>query len=111
MKKAQGSLEYLIIVAAVLAIAAVVVLFLSGAFKGTNTGTTACKNAASQCAISLQTTTGYSCTNSCVSACTGTNNLDVMSGDAITVATCTDATNNTAKGCGYCVVGASQLIG
>jgi hypothetical protein len=32
MKRGQGSLEYLIIVAAVLAIAAVVVLFLSGGF-------------------------------------------------------------------------------
>lgn len=61
--RGQGALEYLIIVAAVLAIAAIVVLFLTGAFRGTSAGATVadCKTAAAQCATDLATTTGAAC--------------------------------------------------
>lgn len=49
----QGALEYLIIVAAVLAIAAIVVLFLTGAFQSTSSDIGACKAQAASCATSL----------------------------------------------------------
>ena len=61
--KGQGALEYLIIVAAVLAIAAIVVMFLTGAFRGTQPSAvlSACRNAASQCANYLATTRTENC--------------------------------------------------
>ena len=63
MRRAQGSLEYLIIIAAVLAIAAIVVLFMTGAFKSSSTTAkiSECKTEAARCANTLATTdTGYS---------------------------------------------------
>ncbi len=63
MRKAQGSLEYLIIIAAVLAIAAIVVLFMTGAVKSSSTTAkiSGCKTEAARCANTLATTdTGYS---------------------------------------------------
>jgi uncharacterized protein (UPF0333 family) len=73
MRKAQGALEYLIIIAAVLAIAAIVVLFLTGAFKGaSSTGDVSkCKGAASQCATEIVTSTGATCSY-CDTECAGT---------------------------------------
>ena len=49
--KAQGSLEYLIIIAVVMAIVAVAVLFFSGAFSSAKTSTALadCRQAAAEC--------------------------------------------------------------
>ncbi|MFH0986806.1 MAG: carboxypeptidase-like regulatory domain-containing protein [Candidatus Micrarchaeota archaeon] len=62
-KKAQGSLEYLIILAAVIAVAALVVLFLTGASStGTRIGDiTLCKDASSKCAVEIATSPGAPC--------------------------------------------------
>lgn len=85
----QGALEYLIIVAAVLAIAAIVVLFLTGAFRGTKAGASVseCKAAASQCATDLATTTGATC-DYCVEKCEGVGVSTDTSKYADTVAAC-----------------------
>lgn len=110
MKKAQGSLEYLIIVAAVLAIAAVVVLFLSGTFKGASGGTVACKNEASQCSITQATTTGHNCTSGCITACTGTDGKDVIAKTVVpTTVNC--VMSGAATGCANCSTGSSSVIG
>ena len=70
-KAGQGSLEYLIIIAAVLAIAAIVVLFLTGAFTGaTSSGDLSlCKYAASKCATELATSASDTCGGSICLAC------------------------------------------
>lgn len=86
-QRGQGSLEYLIIIAAVLAIAAIVVLFLTGAFSGArSTGdAAACKNIASNCATQTATSAGFECATMC--------NVDVCTGDGVQVSTgCTYAT-------------------
>src|SRR3990172_3306113 len=51
MSKGQGSLEYLIIIAAVLALVSLVVLFLTGAFSQSATGAkfAECRNTALKC--------------------------------------------------------------
>jgi len=73
--KGQGSLEYLIIIAAVLAIAAIVVLFLTGAFTGaSSTGDISnCKTAAAQCATEIATSASQVCSalqgSTCYDAC------------------------------------------
>lgn len=69
-EKAQGALEYLIIVAAVLGITAVVVAFVTGVFGGQKgrASLSACKTAASDCAVKLETTANPDCT-SCETAC------------------------------------------
>lgn len=69
--KGQGALEYLIIIAAVLAIAAIVVLFITGAFKGQSEAAkvAACKAASSRCAVDLATSAGAACSY-CVDDCT-----------------------------------------
>lgn len=70
MRKAQGALEYLIIIAAVLAIAAIVVLFLTDTFSSSDESAqiSECKSAASKCyneqATSVGATCGY-CTEAC----------------------------------------------
>ena len=76
MKKGQGSLEYLIIIAAVLAIAAIVVLFLTGAFSSSQTDVTECKQSAARCATELATSTGASC-GYCVASCVDAANNSV----------------------------------
>jgi uncharacterized protein (UPF0333 family) len=70
--KAQGSTEYIIIIAAVLAVAAIVVLFLTGVFSGGKMGSTTvtCKAAASRCANEMATSTGVTC-DYCNEACAG----------------------------------------
>ena len=67
----QGALEYLIIIAAVLAIAAIVVLFITGAFKGQSDAAkvAACKGAASRCSVDLATSAAAACSY-CVDDCT-----------------------------------------
>ena len=77
-KRGQGSLEYLIIIAAVLAIAAIVVLFLTGAFGGAGAGGTvsACKQTAANCANQIATgaaTVGNCQLTACTQACTKSN--------------------------------------
>lgn len=74
-ERGQGSLEYLIIIAAVLAIAAVVVLFLSGAFTSTQaSGNVAkCKQQAAACSASLiGVVSTVSCSDVACNLCTAT---------------------------------------
>jgi hypothetical protein len=79
--KGQGALEYLIIVAAVLAIASVVVLFLTGAFGGAGTGASLsrCKQAAADCAIRWTTTVNPLCAE-CETACKDIRGIEVKPG-------------------------------
>jgi uncharacterized protein (UPF0333 family) len=115
MRKAQGALEYLIIIAAVLAVAAVVVLFLSRASASplASGGYSACKNQAASCGLRLATagagTTGTICQADCMTACTNTKGNDVVSGVAITQAnkdtTCKVDGAGTATGCSKCTTG------
>ena len=89
-ERGQGSLEYLIIVAAVLAIAAVVVLFLSGAFTSTQaSGNVAkCKNEASNCATSLiGAASGATCSAASCADCAGMG-LTASSGYSTATAAC-----------------------
>ena len=110
MKKAQGSLEYLIIIAAVLAIAAIVVLFLTGAFKSTNKQITQCKTAAASCATQLATSKlaelngvevcDYSENSPCYKSCV-VNGKDVVTGSTDT---------NQFYGLWYCITGQPNKI-
>lgn len=77
-RRAQGSLEYLIITAAVLAISAVVVLFLTGAFSSIKADTSACKQAAATCKNKMATTINPPCSD-CETACKDSSGKDVMS--------------------------------
>jgi uncharacterized protein (UPF0333 family) len=69
--RAQGSLEYLIIIAAILAIAAIVILFLTGAFGGSKTAAdvSLCKEAAARCASEWATSVSPNC-DYCDESCT-----------------------------------------
>ncbi len=80
MNKGQGALEYLIIVAAVLGITAVVVSFLSGAFASQKetASVSECKDAAGKCSNALVTSYNASC-GYCEPACEG---LDIPTGNA-----------------------------
>jgi uncharacterized protein (UPF0333 family) len=117
MRKAQGALEYLIIIAAVLAIAAIVVLFLTGAFKGATGGgdIAKCRLAASTCASNIASgvySGSAGCITSCVSACGDSSGKDLISlvvpVPSVTSATCTRA--GGATGCAYCTEGNTSLI-
>jgi len=77
--RAQGSLEYLIIVAAVLAVSAVVVVFVSGMFGSVKPDVSKCKSAATMCANKMITTQNPSCSE-CDVACVDSSGKDVMSG-------------------------------
>lgn len=92
MQKGQGSLEYLIIIAAVLAIAAIVVLFLTGAFQGISSDVTACKSAAARCATEQVTSAGATCSY-CLAECTD------AAGNPIGVSSDTALYNTTADAC------------
>lgn len=75
MMKSQGALEYLIIIAAVLGIAAIVVLFASGVFIGSreNANMALCKEAAASCENKLVTgvsTSCLECEQSCINQIT-----------------------------------------
>ena len=69
-RKAQGSLEYLIIIAAVLAISAIVVLFVTGAFGGASSSKdiSLCKATASNCGNRLAGSPGSTCSE-CETSC------------------------------------------
>jgi len=74
--KAQGALEYLIIIAAVLGVSAIVVLFVSSVFSSQKSpiSIAACKKAASECALYTATgvrTTCPDCLIACVDPTTG----------------------------------------
>jgi hypothetical protein len=109
MRKAQGALEYLIIIAAVLAIAAIVVLFLTGAFKGSvgagNTGE--CKTAAASCGLTIVGGgTPASCQSACMTACKDTLGNDVLNTTALVIAAnCPASGFGIATGCTHCVNG------
>jgi len=76
MARAQGSLEYLIILAAVLAIAAVTVLFLTGVTKGQSStvSVATCKQASDICKLSQLSSPNdpcLACNAACVNQVTG----------------------------------------
>ena len=79
MKKGQGALEYLIIIAAVLAVAAIVVYFLTGALGGQQEQASfaECKNAAAACKNSRLLTPMDPCVR-CEEACS-----DIGSGEEL----------------------------
>ena len=116
MRKAQGALEYLIIIAAVLAIAAIVVLFLTGAFKSSvsSGGYSVCKNQASSCNLKLATGgTKAACYADCLTACKDTAGFDAVSKAVVISATsCTalgyPSSGASADGCNYCVNGTTS---
>jgi len=114
MRKAQGALEYLIIIAAVLAIAAIVVLFLTGAFKGATGGgdIAKCKLAASTCASNVASgvyATSASCQIPCVGACANAAGKDVMA-PTVSLVGVTTCPVGTATACLACVAGAPASI-
>jgi hypothetical protein len=71
--RAQGSLEYLIIIATVLAIVTIVVLYASGIIgpQKTSVSISTCKQAAENCKLSQMTAPTDPCTG-CISACANT---------------------------------------
>jgi len=81
MAKAQGALEYLIIIAAVLGISAVVVLFVTGAFTGSSSGASisGCRMAASNCGKDLTLGISTSC-QYCETACKDATGKEVIAG-------------------------------
>jgi len=109
MRKAQGALEYLIIIAAVLAIAAIVVLFLTGAFKSPLSSATysACKQQTSACSMKLSTgATQINCQADCMTACTNTKGNDAVATTIpVTAAACAVGGAGTATGCSKCTTG------
>lgn len=111
MRKAQGALEYLIIIAAVLAIAAIVVLFITGAFSGASGGgdIAKCRLAAATCSQNIATgiyADGNACETSCEDACQDASGRDVMDGTAIAC----DYGGTSTEACGYCVAGNVAVI-
>ena len=113
MRKAQGALEYLIIIAAVLAIAAIVVLFITGAFGGAIGGgdIAKCRMAAATCDQNLETgvyATGEACEDACKDACQDSAGNDVMSDPAAAIVCDYDGTSTTA--CGFCIAGVAASI-
>ena len=78
MRKGQGSLEYLIIVAVVLALIAIVVLFLTGILGGSKASgdLNKCRTAASQCLSEI--IGGPSSCAYCEDACISADGLDIQ---------------------------------
>jgi len=113
MRKAQGALEYLIIIAAVLAIAAIVVLFLTSAYKATGGDLQKCRLSATTCKTSMDTGTyrSYStCIPGCISACADAAGFDVLNATIkVTQASCVRGTTG-AYGCAYCSEGNVTLV-
>ena len=106
--KAQGALEYLIIIAAVLAIAAIVVLFITGAFRGATGGgdIAKCRLAASTCASNIASgvyATNASCVSPCQGACADSGGYDLKTVPKATIA-CSAAGVGTLA-CEYCIGG------
>ena len=114
MRKAQGALEYLIIIAAVLAIAAIVVLFITGAFKSSSGGSSmaSCRVAAASCQQNLVTgvySNNSACLTSCIGACVDSSGKDLLA-PTITVDTSTCVVGGTATACARCRVGNASAI-
>ncbi|RLG21418.1 hypothetical protein DRN74_02540 [Candidatus Micrarchaeota archaeon] len=82
MKRAQGSLEYLVLITVVLGISAVVIMFTLGAFGTQKTAgdLNKCKAAASQCLSQLLT--GASDCPFCEDACIDAQGRDIQSHEA-----------------------------
>lgn len=102
MQKGQGALEYLIIITAVLAISAVIVLFLTGALGGQSNSAqfSACKNAAVACKNSKLLSPNdpcFICDTSCV---------DLQGNDLITGTKTFEAGSAVA----YCKAGQPEQI-
>jgi uncharacterized protein (UPF0333 family) len=115
MRKAQGALEYLIIIAAVLAIAAIVVLFLTGAFTGASGGgdLASCRLAASTCKNNLASgvyASNASCVNSCIASCDDSRGYDVVTQTQLVSASTCATTGGAATGCVACVAGRTTDI-
>ena len=112
-KKAQGAPEYLIIIAGVLAIAAIVVFFLTqsaGTGRKRNIETN-CQQAASQCALKLQIDTNFNCDVMCAEACRdpSNNNYDIMG--EVEIADGATECPSGADACEHCSAGeVSQII-
>ena len=113
-KKGQGALEYLIIIAGVLAIAALVVMFISGAGGGAQRQNLVrqCQNAATACENAKLLNENYDCTASCAVACGDptAGYADLMDPDTTTwdeeseaIDTCDPDDDTTA--CGLCAQG------
>jgi hypothetical protein len=102
--RAQGALEYLIIIAAVLGISAIVVLFVTGAFTASSSGAdiSKCRLAAANCQRDLALGLGISCAQ-CDDACkVASTGKEVLFG---TTAVCkTGKTSSIAKGLTVAVV-------
>ncbi len=77
--RGQGALEYLIIIAAVLGISAVVVLFVSGAFTSSTAGAdiAKCRLAAANCQRDITLGLGTSCTY-CETSCEDPSGNDLL---------------------------------
>jgi len=93
--QAQGALEYLIIIAAVLGISAVVVLFVGGAFIGSSGGAdlSKCRLAAANCQKDMAMGLSSTCPT-CNTACLDSRGNDVLSGTP----GCGDACQQCKKG-------------
>ncbi len=78
--RAQGALEYLIIIAAVLGISAVVVLFIGGTFTGSSGGAdlSKCRLAAANCQKDMATGLSSTCPY-CDTACVDSSGKDLLS--------------------------------
>jgi hypothetical protein len=78
--RAQGAIEYLIIIAAVLAISAIVVIFVTGAFTGTSgaADVSKCKTAAANCGA--QILGGSAACAACDTACVDSKGNEVSFG-------------------------------
>lgn len=115
MRKAQGALEYLIIIAAVLAIAAIVVLFITGAFKGASGGgdIAKCRLTAATCANNIATggATVAGCRPTCITSCADASGDDVLNTSiVVSLTNCVGRLTTTAFGCAYCAEGNTTLI-
>jgi len=111
MRKAQGALEYLIIIAAVLAIAAIVVLFITGAFRGATGGgdIAKCRLAATTCASNVASGVygayGTACQSSCIAACVNSAGQDLKAVPAVITTALNCITGGAATACASCVNG------
>jgi len=81
MPRAQGAIEYLVIVAAVLTIAAIVTVFMSGLLSGQSSAVSinACKQASVDCKASRLLAPVDPCSQ-CIQACTDSKGAEVFAG-------------------------------
>ena len=105
--KAQISIEYLILIAAVLAITAIVVAMVTTVFKGQQSDIQyqMCRQAAASCALSLKTSSDAAC-SSCADQCMDVRDgTDIISGEPIE-----DACEDPTSACGICKQGWADQI-